>query len=111
MRFHTCRALHTSAGLLQKRFTLRPDVTECRSETLVTGVVQTSGWRDVPFGEEVSCSVHQQEHLLLGLGAVSSVQIMLQRYGPLHGADHVNVPLLNTTEDQRTRVRSFRTEL
>lgn len=54
-----------------------------------------------PFIEEVARSIHQQEHLFLSLGAVSSVQIMLQRHGSLHRADHVNVPLLYTTEVQR----------
>lgn len=53
----------------------------------------------VPFVEEVSCCVHQQEHLLLGSAAVAGVEVMLQRDRPLHGADHINVLLLYTTRN------------
>lgn len=55
----------------------------------------------VPFSEEVAHSIHQQEHLLLSLGAVASVQIMLQRHGSLRCADHINVPLLYATRDEK----------
>lgn len=53
----------------------------------------------IPFGLEGAHRIHQQEHLLLSLRAVASVQIMLQWHRSLHGADHVNVPLLYTTGD------------
>lgn len=53
----------------------------------------------IPFGLEVAHRIHQQEHLLLSLCAVASVQIMLQWHRSLHGADHINVPLLYTTGD------------
>ena len=57
----------------------------------------------VPFGEEVSYSIHQQEHLFLSPAAVSCVQIMLQRHRSLHRADHVNMFLLYTTGDRSLR--------
>lgn len=59
--------------------------------------------RVVPFSEEVSCGIQQQEHLFLSLGAVSCVQMMLQRHRPLHCADHVNMLLLDTTGDTNMR--------
>lgn len=58
----------------------------------------------VPFSEEVAHSIDQQEHLFLSLGAVSGVEMMLQRHGSLHCADHVNMPLLYTTVDEKLMV-------
>lgn len=54
----------------------------------------------VPLGEEVADSIHQQEHLFLSLGAVASVQMMLQGHRSLHRADDVNMPLLYTTRSK-----------
>lgn len=51
----------------------------------------------VPFSEEVSSRIHQEEHLFLSLGAVSSVEIMLQRHRSLHCADHINMLLFDTS--------------
>lgn len=48
----------------------------------------------VPFSEEVSGSIDEEEELFLGLGAVSRVEVVLQRNGPLQGADHIDGPLL-----------------
>lgn len=50
-----------------------------------------------PFGEEASTGIKQQEELFLSLGAVAGIQIVLQRDRPLNCADHIDVPLLNTT--------------
>lgn len=55
----------------------------------------------LPFCEEVADSIHQQEHLFLSLGAVSRVEIMLQRHRSLHRADHVNMPLLYATRNEK----------
>lgn len=54
----------------------------------------------IPLSEEVANSIHQQEHLFLSLGAVASVQIMLQGHRSLHRADHVNMPLLYTARSK-----------
>lgn len=53
----------------------------------------------IPFGLEVAHRVHQKKHLLLRLGAVASVEVVLQWDWPLHGADHIDVPPLDTTAE------------
>lgn len=52
--------------------------------------------RLLPFGEESSGGIQQEEELFLSLGAVSCVQAVLQWHRPLHCTDHVNRPLLDT---------------
>lgn len=69
------------------------------------GEYQLQMGKRVPFSEEVAHSIQQQEHLFLSLGAVASVQIMLQRYRSLHCADHVNMPLLYTTRNKLKKRR------
>lgn len=50
----------------------------------------------LPFGEESSSSIQQEEELFLGLGAVPCVEEVLKWHRPLHRTDHVDRPLLDT---------------